>query len=261
MQKIIRNLTVILIVGTLVGMLTPMAFAEVADHVVISEIQIDSIDGAGGTTDDFIELYNPTDQSIDLAASSYRLERWTSGGTNDIAVRFGNISDATYPGGTTIPAGGFYLVVDNDATDAGLHNNADALITRTFALSDDYSIGLGTNPIDGPNDTDTIDFVGWGTNSLYEGPAAAPNPPDAQSLQRKVDASSNEDGAHGPAWDTNDNSSDFFTQTSPYPQHSSQSLPPVPELAIIILFAFGILIFGGYFWFKNRSRDLHLANC
>ena len=105
------------------------ATAHVANHVVISEIQIDSIDGTGGAEDDWIELYNPTNGDIDLAANHYRLERrTTAGGTTDVFMEIGDLAHGSYPGGTIIPAHGFYLIVRDDAN-TDLRAKADAIGT------------------------------------------------------------------------------------------------------------------------------------
>ena len=204
--------------------------ANIAPPLMISEIQTDSTTGTGGSADDYIELYNPTDANVNLETSGYRLERWTSGGTKSIVMRFGNTSDGTY-NNVIIPAHGFYLVVDDDATDTTLKGNADALVTKTFALGDDSAVGLGKGAMDGPGDDDTVDFVGWGTNALYE-LAAAPNPVEGQSIERKAGSDSNEtdmaaEGSHyswGNGEDTDDNSNYFILKTSPEPQNSQDSL-------------------------------------
>ena len=70
--------------------------SSAADYVVISEIQIDG----ESSSDDFIELYNPTSTEIDLA--NYRLVKVTSSGVSDT-----NIS--AFQSGDTIPAHGFFL--------------------------------------------------------------------------------------------------------------------------------------------------------
>ncbi|MFH1375386.1 MAG: lamin tail domain-containing protein, partial [Patescibacteria group bacterium] len=188
---------------------TSAAVALAVDHLLISEIQIDSIDGSGGAQDDFIQIHNPLNADFDLAAEGYRLERWTSGGTRSIVVRFGDESDASFPGGTLIPAGGFYLVVDADADDENLLNAADALVSRTFALAEDYTIALGIGPMsEGITDEDLVDLVGFGSNELFEGSAAAGNPPARNSLARQT-----EEG--GALLDTDDNSIDFEILTTP----------------------------------------------
>ncbi|MDI6886930.1 MAG: LPXTG cell wall anchor domain-containing protein, partial [archaeon] len=101
--------------------------------------------------------------------------------------------------------------------------------------------------------------VGYGDEAeWYEGsPAAVPG--KGKSLQRKVNATINESASYGPAWDSNDNSADFFIQTYPNPQNSTWTgehgpLPPVPELPSIVLLAFGLLMLAGYVLLTKRRR-------
>ena len=217
---------------------------SVADHVVISEIQADSVAGSGGTADDWIELYNPTSQSIDLAAGNYRIEKTQTASDPSIVIRIGNSEDGSYPGGTIIPARGFYLIVREDASEE-LRAKADAIGKRgEFTWTGNgYTLYLGTGPISSDQDADIVDKVGFGPEaSYYEGSGPAPEIPEGKSLQRKVSDTTDEDGTHGPAWDTDDNNADFFIQDSPNPQNSSsEPLPPVPELPTIILFSAGLI--------------------
>jgi hypothetical protein len=106
----------------------------------------------------------------------------------------------------------------------------------------------------------TIDLVSWGSNAYkYEGTPFTPNPPEGKSLQRKVNATINESASYGPAWDSNDNSADFFVQDSPNPQNSTwitehKPLPPVPELPSIVLLSIGLLTLATYIIMKKRKR-------
>ena len=221
-----------------------------ADYVVINEVQVDGIIGTGGSSDNYIELYNPTGKDINLEDDNYRIERWTEGGTRSIVVRFNEIDSSTgeyvdyikITDPAVVPAYGFYLVVDEDATDTDLKNKADALVTRTFNLDDNYAIGLGMGPMNGPEDNDTIDFVGWGSNSLFEGTAAAPNPPESQSIER---------GLNG--YDDNNNSKDFIIKENPTPTNSNGD--GMPEIVINEFLATGDGIsYSDFVEIYNRSN-------
>ena len=60
--------------------------ASPAGHIVISEIKITG--GSGKSTDEFIELYNPTGEDISL--SGWRLNKKTATGNNyDLVLDFG----------------------------------------------------------------------------------------------------------------------------------------------------------------------------
>lgn len=231
-----RMLAVIISVGILLGLLIPLTFAQVADHVVIGEIYIDE-KNAGS---EWVELYNPGTSSVDI-------------GTWVIDTKSDTDADITLPSGAEIAPNGFYFIGDQSG---GSWNpdNGDWLApdyTETMALADaDGWVRLRMS-----SGGTVVDTFGWGTADTYEtSPADAPA--EGESLQRKVNSGTNEDGSHGPAWDSNDNSSDFFIQTSPDPQNSSQALPPIPEITIILLIATGLVALGGYLWWR-RHRLVH----
>jgi len=211
---------------------------NITNHLVISEIQIDSIDGTGGTYDDWIEIYNPTGSAIDLNASSYRIERISSGGGDPaILMRIGDATDGTYPGGVTISAYGFYLIVRDDAAQSFL-DMADAICTDSdFTLTDSNTIYLGTGPISGPGDADIVDWVGYGAATDCNG-TCAPQPPDGGSIERKAQSDSTavdlaSGGAHedmGNGIDVDNNSIEFVSQANDNPQnHTETENPPVAE--------------------------------
>ena len=77
-----------------------------ADHAVINEVSIAGAVSAGGVYDDWVELYNPTDQAVNLAGWS--LQKATAGGaitTSDKVVLSGSIA-----------AKGYFLIVRDSAT-------------------------------------------------------------------------------------------------------------------------------------------------
>ena len=62
-------------------------------------------------------------------------------------------------------------------------------------------------------------------------------------------------GSYGPAWDTDNNSADFFIQDSPNPQNSgADPLPPVPKLSTIILLSTGLITLAGYVLLTKRRN-------
>ena len=72
---------------------------QVADHVVISEIQLHG----GNANQDFIELYNPKNTSEDLSGWELRLK--DAAGTDSSIILI--------PSGKSIPAHGFFLWANN----------------------------------------------------------------------------------------------------------------------------------------------------
>ena len=186
-----------------------------ADSVVINEIQA----YRNSANDDWIELYNLTDKNIDLAVEGYRIEKLVSSEDPSLVIRFGNTSDGSYPGGTIIPAKGFYLIVRDDAGD-DLKNKADAIgISSNFTWTGTgYTLYLGTGAISSDTDPDIIDKVGFGDAKYYEGLGSASEIPNNKSIERQP-----------VGQDSNNNSVDFFIQENPSPQNSgAAAAPPLP---------------------------------
>lgn len=180
------------------------ALAAAPNHIVISEIQIDSAVGAGGTADDWVELYNPTGAAIVLDGWSIQK---TSGAFTSLARKA--LTGA-------IPGGGHFLIVRNDAsTSQSLKNAADVLAASSFSLSNDNAVYLVNNNTDITDaaDPDIVDFVGFGASTIFEGSGPAVNPAEAGSIVRAADGE-----------DTDNNSADFSPQNNPSPENSSQAV-------------------------------------
>ena len=256
---LLKSIAIVVLATAVVALSVQVVGADsIANHVVISEIQADSISGSGGTNDDWIELYNPTNEDINLSTGAYRIEKTQTATDPSIVMRIGDDTDGSYPGGTTIPAHGFYLIVCADANST-LRDKADAICNDTdFTWTgSNYTLYLGDAAITSDDDLDIIDKVGFGSATYYEG-SPAPAIPEGNSLHRKVNATINYQPPYGPAWDSDDNSADFFIQESPNPTNSTMSsanpMPPIPELPPLILFATGLLTLAGYALLKKGLR-------
>ncbi len=182
--------------------------AGIANHIVISEIQV-----AGDVaSDEFVELYNPTNQPIDL--TGWRLYRKNSAGTiaNIIASMSGSI-----------PAYGYYLVAHdsyNGTTprDAGYSNSSTT-------ITEDNGIFLLDNA------TNLIDMVGMGASTDAE-LFGTLIPITGESVERKALPNStiitmDTNGIHallGNGEDTNNNGSDFTDRTVPQPQNTQSTI-------------------------------------
>ena len=184
------------------------------EYLLISEIQITE-------SEDYIELYNPTENDIDLVGGNYRIERASSsGGDPSILIRFGNEDDGSYPGGSIILSNNYYLVIRDDANQ-DLLDMADAIGTRDdFTLTESNTIYLGTGAIGGVGDEDITDFVGYGEAVDYEGSGAALLPGDNQSIGRKLDDNYR---------DTDDNNQDFEIQNPTPGSQNEVYTEPLPE--------------------------------
>ncbi|MBU1255656.1 hypothetical protein KKH35_02175, partial [Patescibacteria group bacterium] len=201
-----KIITYLLILGGI--FIYPNFVFGATNSLVINEVQIDSVDGDGGASDDFIELYNPTDSDIYLGnyqESYLRLVKRTKTGTLDASIKSWNGDSEA-----KVPAYGFYLWSNSDYT--GINTTPDA--TTASIISADNGIALRL----GPMDTGLIiDSLGWGEcqNEFVEG-STATDLLGGQSLERQPIGQ-----------DSNNNSIDFVIQNTPTPQNSGgQEIPP-----------------------------------
>lgn len=184
---------------------------QISADIVISEIHIDG-------TNDWIELYNQTNQPIDLAAQKYRIERATkSGGDPKYYIEIGNTGHGIFPRGTIIAEHGHYLITDTDASN-DLISIADAIIEkkRGFTLTEDNTIYLATGSVGKPSgaqhdDEDIVDYVGYGSALQFE-KSPAQNPSSGESLIRKKEGLL--------LIDTHDNGHDLRITKDPTPINS-----------------------------------------
>ena len=190
----------------------PIATAqEVPPHVVISEVQI--------ATNEFVELYNPTNSDINMAGWHWCY--FSSGRNWNNSYR-----DKTFPSGAIIPAHGFYLI----ATTSGEFSAADWNLEYSTHLLSDTAGSVGIFPWD--PDTKTaeeakagrIDTVGWGSVTHVYETATVTTPSLGESIDRR-----SLDDDYAPCQDTDDNSIDFAVQDTPTPKNSaSPEMAPAP---------------------------------
>lgn len=196
----------------------------VANHVVISEIYPTGGNASSVYKNDFVELYNPTDQPISLAGWSLQYAGSTSlySNTNTVALT------------KTIPAHGYYLVqlqAGTSTTSQGLALPAADDQTTSINLAGaggKVALVRSTTLITGKNDANVVDFVGWGSANDFKGEAAqAPTVDNRSSLERKAnDGSSPVTGAGatlGNGYNTNNNKADFVVRNGVGPQNTSST--------------------------------------
>ena len=198
--KRIGSLAIAALVSTCV--VVPQATAAVdGSTAVISEVY-----GGGGNkgapfTNDFIELYNPTDSAIDLTGWSveYFSSKGNSGGKTTL--------------NGSIPAGGNYLI------QGGGGGTGEPLPTPDAEGGLNMAGSKGSVKLYDASGAE-VDVVGYGATSISEG---APTP----SLSNTTSAQRNAAGA-----DTDDNSADFSTG-APTPKSAGGDTtnpePPAPE--------------------------------
>jgi hypothetical protein len=173
------------------------SFAEetisVADHIVISEIKTIG----ETTTDEFIELYNPTEQDISLFG--YSLYKFTANSTSTenkkLLVAFNSSS--------TIYAYGHFLISHRDS----FVNSDIYYVTSTMSVSDNNTILLQNEH------GNIVDLVGFGNATAVEG-IAAQKPTQQKSIERLPG------GIRGNGIDTDNNNNDFI-RVLPSPQNTN----------------------------------------
>lgn len=209
--------------------------AQVADHVVISEVY-----GGGGNSgsvykNDFIELYNPTSTSVDL--NGWSVQYIVAGGTGTWAVT--NLTG-------TIPAHGFFLIQEDQGSGGSANLPSPDVIGTINISATGLKVALvnTTTALSGacPSGAQIIDMVGAGSSATcYEG-SYAPAPSNTASIVRKANATSTaaslapggSDENSGNGWDSNNNNSDFVATTNVNqinPQNSAIVLLPVKLIA------------------------------
>jgi hypothetical protein len=139
---------------------TNAANARPAEHVVISEFAYHpaptTANPADNTNDEFIEIHNPTDAPVEL---------WNAAGT----WRIDGGVDYRFPPGTTLPAGGYLVVVSFDPTVAvaldafqDVHGLTNGEITVLGPFAGELSNGGGRVALERPQAPDVpTESVSW----------------------------------------------------------------------------------------------------
>jgi hypothetical protein len=197
----------------------------VTTHVVISELGV----GVGGAADnEFVELYNPTSQEIDI--SGWRIQYKAAAATTTAYQ-----NKAVLPTTARIASHGYYLVGSGGAGGYSGPVPPDAVYLAAssgnptaFQFSGTAGhVRIGPNGISTSiTDPTAIDTVGYGVGVSHpEGGAAAPAP-GAASIERKANANATQmsmaaggaDALFGNALDTDNNGADFVLRAMPQPQ-------------------------------------------
>lgn len=210
----------------------PLLFLICIGRFAQGQVVISQVYGAGGNAgaiykNDFVELFNRGNSSVDLTGWSIQYASAT--GTGNLGSNSGQLAALS----GSIPAGGYRLIKL-----AGGDNGVDlptADVTGTIALAAGagkvalakISTSLGCNggatPCNATQLSNIIDLVGYGNANFYEGSGAAPAPSATTAIFRKSNGCD----------DSNNNSSDFETGT-PSPRNSSTILNncTLPNLTI-----------------------------
>jgi len=197
-----------------------LSHAQPVTHVVISEF---TTRGPAAATDEFVELYNPTDNAINLASWVFQYKSATGSTWFD---------RATLPSNAMIPARGFYLIANTSYVGTVTPDFSSGSWTSGTGMADNGNIRIIDNTLT------EVDRVGYGSGNDPEGGSPAPNhgtTANNNSVERKALPTSTAnslapggaDANLGNGYDTNVNGSDFVTQSNGRnPQNSTSSLEP-----------------------------------
>jgi uncharacterized protein YdeI (BOF family) len=198
--------------GTASATYTYTVTAKAKGEVVTGGVIISQVYGGGGNSgstykNDFIELYNTTDQDIDITG-------WVVFYASK-AGDFKDVGSTTYDSSIVlsgvIKAKSFFLIQAN-ANGGGTKDlpTPDA-ITDIAMAKDSFKVALcnSSDTPTGPDSANIVDFVGVGSAaSSYEGSGAAPTLDNENAAVR------------ANLTDTDDNAADF-TKAAPNPRNSS----------------------------------------
>lgn len=149
----LQSFFVVGVLGCLFFYIFPREVLAASSDIILSEFQIESINKEGKTDskDEFVELYNTTDQPLSL--KNYKLVRKTSTGTVSSLRSSFKTTD-------TIPGKGFYLLVHKDAP-SDLLAIKDNEFVSSGTLATNNSLAL-LNEADAP-----LDSIAWGTGGIF----------------------------------------------------------------------------------------------
>ncbi len=208
MRNIMRFLIGLILLGLLAGCSatgpeSPTLESPSTYPILISEVMAGK---QGNNNYEFIELYNPGDDLIDLQGRSLWYRLATS--DDDLPVYSWETS-------SLIPPHGHYLLV-RSGEDVGLP--ADAFFTQGLNTS-----GGGLTLRDASASAE--DSLGWGIapEGFLEG-VAAPKIQNDYSLERKPG------GDAGNTSDTDNNETDFLAQSIPSPQNTGSAAAPASDV-------------------------------
>ncbi|MFH0879539.1 MAG: lamin tail domain-containing protein, partial [Lentisphaerota bacterium] len=199
--------TTLLLLGSLFaasfreGVRAAPGLSPAQDNIVISEFRTR---GEGGVYDEFVELFNPTRQNIDIGG--WIIRRSSSCGTSTYDL-------AAIASPRSLAPGQHYLVASGDAT--GL------LADQTYPSSSSSSVAdNGGIAIFDPDQSQPVDSVGMCATTLYvEGTNLNPLTTDVNRSYERAPG-----GASGNCTDTDGNASDFNLINPGNPQNASSPL-------------------------------------
>ena len=206
------------ILTIIITLINNPVFGQAANHVVISEVAPMGGSSSAFNTGEYIELYNPLTTDVTFDANVVI----TSGEASGSNAAAWTISLA----GKTIKAYGFLLIGDG-----GVSVTPDI----NFPTNKNLANSGARSYVQLKSNTAIIDAFGWDptiSSPNCEGTAFQPSSTssDKKSFERKSGPLATAHDNLGNAWDSNNNSSDFYENTSAKanPQNSSSPIAVNP---------------------------------
>ena len=182
--------------------------ALLPQNLLITEVQTGSESSA---SQEFVEVYNPRDDSVNLTGWRLEYASATSLNWNTKVELSGTIQPRGF---YTVSTADYVVGASDDVLSSGLAASGGHLRLVEQLSSD----GDGADEPSSQEQIAVHDLIGWGS-ALHAEVLPAPSQTGGESLKRIVD----EDGEFV---DTNDNSLDWFVSIQPQPM---QTLAPVEE--------------------------------
>ncbi|MFO1471530.1 MAG: lamin tail domain-containing protein [Turneriella sp.] len=155
-----------------------------AQYLMINEV------GVSSASNDFVEIYNPTDATVDLAASGLYLQR-------DSGCNLGNGITEVLALTGSVPAGGYYLVANPGHALANVNQATLGNIAAGYCVI----LTSGNAEVTAVNNANVIDWVTIAGGATAENTSYAPDTGTNGTIARVPNGT-----------DTNTNASDFMLQ-------------------------------------------------
>ena len=189
----------------------PVSGGSSVNHLLVSQIRV------AESTDDFVELFNPTSSAISL--SGYSIQYFAANSNFGFRV---NLTSTK-----SVPAYGWYLVAGSGYS--GSPTPDDSLGSSNASATAGHLAIVQSTSDSTCSATNVIDKVGYGTTATCPEGSAATTPGSGLSITRKPNDST------GNGQDTNNNSVDFLSSATPviHNSQSSPASPPAPSLGVV----------------------------
>lgn len=206
-KKILSILLSVMMIFTSIGFPVYADTPAPASHVIISQVYAGGGNSGAIFTHDFVELYNPTSSPVNMSGWTLQYASATNA--------FASGEKVFYTLTGTIQPGKYYLVqmaVGNNTTMSALPTPDEACLIAMGGTNGKVVLANSSALVTSATDTHVVDFVGYGSATMFEGTAPTPALSNSTAAIRKTEGV-----------DTNQNSSDFIVGT-PTPRNSTHGV-------------------------------------